>query len=106
MRDHAPVTETTNTGTPEVVSEDLIPAASGTFAGGPARSPAPFIQYPAHRSDSRAGEGRAPRSLSRLEKRAPQVSTRRLIMDLAGDCICVACLFVILFVGLFFGGIQ
>jgi hypothetical protein len=78
MRDHAPVTETPNTGTPEALSKVLSPAASGNFAGGLVRPPAPLFPLP----------------------------TQRLILDLVGDCVCVACLFFMLFVGLLFGGTQ
>ena len=78
MIDHALVKETPNTGTPEALSKVPSPAASGNLAGGASFPPAPLFSHP----------------------------TQRLILEIAGDCICVACLFFMLFVGLFFGGIK
>ena len=103
MRDHAP--DTSNTGTPEVLSEDLMSCASGKLAGGPHRLPAPLIPYPAVFLPEHAGEGRA-QPLSSPRGRAPEHTRKQLIKDLAGDCVGVFCLFFILFAGLFFGGIQ
>ena len=103
MRDHAP--DTSNTGTPEVLSEDLMICTSGKLAGGPYRLPAPLFPYPAALLPDEAGAGRAPITSSRSE-RAPDHSRKQLIKDLAGDCVGVFCLFFILFAGLFFGGIQ
>lgn len=78
MRDRALFNEIPNTGTPEALSKVPSPAASGNLAGGVSFPPAPLIPLP----------------------------TQRLIAEIAGDCICVACLFFMLFVGLFFGGTQ
>jgi hypothetical protein len=78
MRDRALFNEIPNTGTPEALSKVLSPAASGNLAGGLVRPPAPLFSHP----------------------------TQRLILAIAGDCICVACLFFMLFAGLFFGGTQ
>lgn len=107
MRDHAPVTETPNTEIPDASFEGRETAASGKLAGGPARSPAFLFPYPAHRSDSRAGEGCAGGGLSsRQAPCAPRNPRVRLMLDLLGDLIGAICLFFILFAGLFLGGIQ
>jgi len=109
----APVTETTNTGTPEASFEGLIPAASGNLAGGPARPSAPLSEYPAiQRSANRAGSGRARHCFfPRQALRAPHIfrldpARLRLVLDILGDIIGVACLFFLLFAGLFWGSIQ
>ncbi|MEH6737467.1 MAG: hypothetical protein V7695_02840 [Sulfitobacter sp.] len=89
MRDGAPFTETPNTGTPEAPFEDLYPAASGNLAGGPDRPSAPLFSSSAHTAGSCVGQGRL-----------------RVILEIAGDCISIACLFFMLFAGLFVGAIQ
>lgn len=107
MRDHAPVTETTKTGTLKALSQDLYPAASGNLADGSSRPSAPLFPYPAPRTRD-AGEGHVRDTFSppRQVPPIPRNSRLTLIKEIAGDLIGVACIFFIPFAGLFFGSIQ
>lgn len=108
MRDHAPVTETPNTGTPEAFTARRS-AASGNLAGGPDRSPAFLFPHPARPLGSiRAGEGRERETFCppRQVLLTFRNSRRKLIFEAVGHFISVACLFGMLFIALFFGGLQ